>query len=421
MAEFLSKIVPVFLRVMQMSFSAGIVILLVALIRPFVGRASKRLGFWLWALVALRLILPAFPVSRLSLVKGTEFTAAVEYLETKREEQNTALPGPTEQEGGSQETESAPPAENTDAAVLGIPMTVLAGIWMAGIGGMTVYLAISLLRTGKKVSGAAHFRDNLYFCSETESAFIFGLLRPKVIIPAFTEETQLPFIEEHEKTHIRRLDHIWKALGFVLLMLHWMNPLVWIAYMLFARDMELACDEDMIREKDPSYRKEYAEVLILYSTKKRMSASAMPGFGGKMTKRRINCIMKYKKPAPLALILAVLLCLTACGGAITDQGRTTEARTEEDVVLTPQQRLEAFTEEQCIAFLREKGIEEPKESSENWRQFFYAQFKKVVENPDYIPVYGRTDLMAYSIRIRDAVLKETGLSGSPESEEMAKA
>lgn len=180
---------------------------------------------------------------------------------------------------------------------------------MIGVLVMLGYAVYSYLRVRRQVSEAIWLRDNLWICDQVKSPFILGLFRPKIYLSSGMEEAQLPYVIAHEQAHLRRGDQWWKPLGFVLLMIHWYNPFVWVAYILFCRDLELACDESAVRDLTLEERKSYSYALLSCSMQRRLVTVCPLAFGEVGVKKRVKEVLNYKKPSFWILLAAVVVCV----------------------------------------------------------------------------------------------------------------
>ncbi|MDD6034939.1 MAG: DUF6273 domain-containing protein [Lachnospiraceae bacterium] len=207
-------------------------------------------------------------------------------------------------------TEETPdfPAKKTDH------LLIAAVIWLVGIGSMLLYTVFSYVRIYKRVAESAPLSDNVRVCDHIGSPFILGIICPKIYLPSDVSEADKAYVLAHEKAHIRRLDHIWKPLGFLLLAVYWFHPLLWVAYILLCRDIEYACDEKVIKELGPEQKKPYSEALINCSVSKKMISACPLAFGENGVKGRVKSVLHYKKPAFWVLIVSVLVCvgMTVC-------------------------------------------------------------------------------------------------------------
>lgn len=182
-------------------------------------------------------------------------------------------------------------------------------IWIFGMIALALYTAISYWRLRRKVDTAVRYEDNIFQSENVGSPFVLGIIKPKIYLPFKMDEQDMEHVVAHEQAHIRRKDHWWKPLGFLLLTIHWFNPLMWLAYVLLCRDIELACDEKVIKELGNEQRADYTQALVACSVNRRMIAACPLAFGEVGVKERVKSVMNYKKPAFWIIILAVIACV----------------------------------------------------------------------------------------------------------------
>ena len=315
----------IFAKVLNMSLTASLVIVLVIAARFVLRKSPKVFSYALWAVVLFRLLCPVSlpsPVSPLGLldapVAQTEgITTTVEYIPYKVVEaaeentqpdnkpQNTVAQDPTL----SQQTKLEPLREPLSAA------EIITYVWLAGIAVMVIVGVGSYLRFRKHLTGAMQVKDNIYLVDHIDSAFVAGLIRPKVYLPSDIPLKQMGYIIAHEQYHIRRLDHVTKHLSFAALCIHWFNPFVWAAFILSGKDLEMSCDEAVIKRLGEGIRADYSASLLSLATSRRIIAGTPLAFGEGDTKGRINNMAKWKQPKKWVSIVTFILCftiLTAC-------------------------------------------------------------------------------------------------------------
>ncbi len=315
----------IFAKVLNMSLTASLVIVLVIAARFVLRKSPKVFSYALWAVVLFRLLCPVSlpsPVSLLGLmdapVAQTEgVTTTVEYIPYKVVEaaaenpqpdnkpQNTVAQAPTQ----SQQIKVEPQKEPLSAA------EIITYIWLAGIAVMVIVGVGSYLRFRKHLTGAMQVKDNIYLVDHIDSAFVAGLIRPKVYLPSDIPLKQMGYIIAHEQYHIRRLDHVTKHLSFAALCIHWFNPFVWVAFILSGKDLEMSCDEAVINRLGEDIRADYSASLLSLATGRRIIAGTPLAFGEGDTKGRINNMAKWKQPKKWVSIVSFILCftiLTAC-------------------------------------------------------------------------------------------------------------
>jgi len=206
------------------------------------------------------------------------------------------------------------PAKNTMQTV----MNVISIVWLAGIAAMAIYTAVSYYLLRKKIDTAVRFRDNIYKSENVDSPFVVGVIKPKIYLPFNIKEQDAEYVIAHENAHIKRLDYIWKPLGFILLTVYWFNPVMWLGYILLCRDIELACDEKVIAGFDSEQRADYSEALLSCSVNRKVIAACPIAFGEVGVKDRIKSVLNYKKPALWIIILAVVAIIATALCFLTD-------------------------------------------------------------------------------------------------------
>ncbi len=291
------------LKLVNLSITASWLVLAVLLIRLVFRKVPKWVSCFLWGLVALRLICPISIESTLSLIPSAEplpqdilYTGAPELhsgVEIIDNFVNPAL------------SSAVSPTPGTSMNPMQIWLFVLFWIWAAGAAAMLLYALISYLLLRRRVATATLLRENIKQSEGVASPFVLGLFRPVIYLPYSVADEDITYVIAHEKAHIRRKDHWWKPVGFVLLAVYWFNPLLWVAYVLLCRDIEAACDEKVIREMGTEDRRAYSAALLHCSVRHRVIAACPLAFGETDVKGRIKGIMNYKKPAPWVVLLAV--------------------------------------------------------------------------------------------------------------------
>lgn len=286
-----------FTSVLEISWQAGLIALAVMAVRPLLRRAPRRAVCMLWLLVALRLLLPArltveSPVS----LQQPESPPILAYQELRQQEK-VYVSAPPEQR-----LEMAGPAAAQGFALL----DQLPAIWLTGVGCMALYMALSLLRMRWRLRAAPRIQDNVYRCTDWSTPFVLGVLAPRIYVPETVSEQDFPQVLAHERCHIRRWDHVWKPLAFLLLAVNWFNPVLWAAYVLLGRDMERACDEMVLKNADAAQRAAYSRALVACAAQPKMAAVCPLAFGEVAVKERVKNVLNYKKPALWAVILLVV-------------------------------------------------------------------------------------------------------------------
>ena len=298
----------VFLKLLNLSISASWLVLAVLALRLISKRSPKWMNVLLWGIVALRLMLPFSIESALSLIPSAE-TLSPEVVRFD--------PAPTITSGVSVIDNAVNPSlsEHFAAAPLASvnPLyvwTYLAGwVWLIGLGAMLLYALASYLRLRRRVSVSLPIQDHIYLCDAISSPFILGVVKPRIYLPSTLDEIQQQNVLAHEHAHLARHDHWWKPLGFALLAVYWFNPVLWLAYALLCRDIELACDERVIRTMDESAVKTYSTVLLACSMPRKAVITCPLAFGEVGVKERVKNALRYKKPAFWVVAASVAVCV----------------------------------------------------------------------------------------------------------------
>lgn len=293
-----------FLQIANRSISASYLILAVLALRLILRKVPKNLLIWLWALVAIRLALPVSLESTLSLIPKSDPIPA-----------DIALsPAPAIASGVPAIDRAVNPViaenlmPNVTASVnpIQVLLAVLSIVWLVGITVMLLYAAVSYLRLSKQVSVSLRLRGNLYLCDGIATPFILGVIRPKIYLPSDLKPEHQSYVLKHERAHLRHHDNLWKPLGFLLLSVYWFHPLIWVAYLLFCRDLEMACDERAILDLGGDEKKAYSYALLSCAASKRTLAVCPVAFGENSIKARIQNVLRFQKVS-VWVVAAVLL------------------------------------------------------------------------------------------------------------------
>ena len=314
----------VFLKLLNLSISASWLVLAVLVLRLISKRSPKWVNVLLWGIVALRLVLPFSIESALSLIPSAETVspAAVQFD-----------PAPTITSGVSvidnavnpslSEHFSAVPTASVNPLYV---WTEIAGwVWLIGLGAMLLYALVSYLRLRRRVSVSLPIQDHIYLCDAISSPFILGVVKPRIYLPSGLDEVQRQNVLAHEQAHLARRDHWWKPLGFALLAVYWFTPVLWLAYTLLCRDIELACDERVIRTMDESAVKTYSTVLLACSMPRKAVITCPLAFGEVGVKERVRNALHYKKPAFWVVAASVAVCVVVAVCFLTNPPTDTDA------------------------------------------------------------------------------------------------
>ena len=289
-----------------MSISASWVVIAVLTLRFCLKKAPKWVNVLLWGIVAARMVFPFSIESVLSLIPSAETISPTIMMEQSPSVQ-TGVPA-LNHVINPVISGSFTPAPGASANPLQIWIPVLAGIWLFGIAALFLYSAVSYWRLRRKVCEAVILRGNIYQSEKVCSPFVLGIIRPKIYLPYHMDSREMDHVIAHEQTHIRRKDHWWKPLGFLLLTTHWFNPLMWLSYILLCRDIELACDEKVIRKMSNEQRADYTQALVACSVDRRLITACPLAFGEIGVKERVKSVMNYKKPAFWIVLASVIVC-----------------------------------------------------------------------------------------------------------------
>ena len=298
-----------FLKIVNMSISASWVVVAVLALRFCLKKAPKWVNVLLWGIVAARMVFPFSIESVLSLIPSAETISPTIMMEQTPSVQ-TGVPA-LNHVINPVISGSFTPVPGASANPLQIWIPVLTGIWLFGIAALFLYSAVSYWRLRRKVCEAVILRGNLYQSEKVCSPFVLGIIKPKIYLPYHMDSRKMDHVIAHEQTHIRRKDHWWKPLGVLLRTNQWFNPLMWFSYVLLCRDIELACDEKVIREMGNEQRADYTQALVACSVNRRLIAACPLAFGEVGVKERVKSVMNYKKPAFRIVLASVIVCAAA--------------------------------------------------------------------------------------------------------------
>lgn len=311
-----------FLKIINMSISASWVVLVVVLLRLVLRKAPKWITVLLWGIVAVRLICPFSFESVMSLIPSAQ-TISPNIIMDETPEINSGIPiinntvNPVISETLSHDAVNG---ENT----LQIWIAILSCVWLAGITVLVIYIGISYWRIRRNIGTAVLLRKNIYQCEKVISPFVLGIINPKIYLPFNIEKQDMEYVIAHEQAHIRRKDHWWKPLGFVLLTIHWFNPIMWVGYVLLCRDIELACDENVIKEFNNEQRADYSQALLTCSVNRRMISACPLAFGEVSVKNRVRSVLNYKKPAFWIVAIAIIVSIVVSFCFLTNPVNTSD-------------------------------------------------------------------------------------------------
>ena len=314
----------IFLKLLNLSISASWLVLAVLVLRLVSKRSPKWMNVLLWGIVALRLMLPFSIESALSLIPSAETVnpAVVQFDPAPTITSGVKIIDNAVNPSLSEHFAAAPLASVNPLYV----WTEIAGwVWLIGLGAMLLYAFVSYLRLRRRVSVSLPIQDNIYLCDAISSPFILGVVKPRIYLPSGLDEVQRQNVLSHERAHLTRRDHWWKPLGFALLAVYWFNPMLWLAYALLCRDIELACDEQVIRTMDESAVKTYSTVLLACSMPRKAVITCPLAFGEVGVKERVKNALHYKKPAFWVVAASVAVCVIVAVCFLTNPPTDTDA------------------------------------------------------------------------------------------------
>ena len=305
-----------FLEIFNMSVAASYLLLAIVLIRIPLKKAPKWISVLLFGIAAIRLICPLSIESVLSLIPSGE-TVSPDNITNGSPVINSGIPV-IDNTFNPIINETLKPDVGASVNPIQIIAFVASIIWMVGAVALIIYAIVSYLRVKSRVAAAAYVCDNVYRSENISSPFVLGFVKPRIYLPyGLSAETE-NYVLAHERAHLTRMDHIWKPVGYLLLMIHWFNPLVWLGYVLFCRDVELACDEKVIKELSRAERADYSEALLMCSIRSRVISACPLAFGESGVKERIKAVLSYKKPAFWVILIGIIATVVLVVCFLTD-------------------------------------------------------------------------------------------------------
>lgn len=399
----------IFVKLLNMSISASVLILIAVLLRALLKRSPKWIHCLLWGLVAVRLVCPLSFESSFSLAPRADF------VETKlgvQREDGRYMNSVTD--AGKALNVDLDNAQNKNLANKGnadrqSDWKKISWTWFTGVVLLLGYAAISYLRFRKKVQASVRLRDGIYVCDNIRTPFILGVIRPGIYLPSDMDEVQTDNVIAHERAHLSRLDQVWKPLGYCLLAVYWFNPLCWLAYVLFCRDMELACDEKVIRDMDTEDKKVYSRVLLSFSDPSHRIAAGPLAFGEIGVKKRIQSVLNYRKPAFWMVGLAILalvvtsLCFLTNPKEANDPAQTIgtaeyqlpdglEAENADDLTIFTPNAYKVGSEASCADDMISAGYIQKFNTTDDWGTMKDGKIEQVYsDNHSTVEDYGSID------------------------------
>ena len=293
-----------FINLLNMSITASWLALAVFALRLLLKKAPKAISVLLWGLVGIRLICPFSFESVLSLIPSTE-TVPESIVYSQSPAIESGIPAVNSAVNPIISDTFAPTLSDS-VNPLQVVTYIASFVWAIGMIAMLLYTAVSYLRIHRRVREAVPLKDNIMLCDRIDTPFILGVIRPRIFLPSSMDSEDSGYVIAHEKAHLKRRDHWWKPLGFLLLTVYWFNPVLWLAYILLCRDIELACDEKVIKEMGAQIKKPYSNALVNCSVPRRAVAACPLAFGETGVKSRIKSVLSYKRPAFWIVAVAVI-------------------------------------------------------------------------------------------------------------------
>lgn len=325
----------ILIKIIEMSISASWLIAVVIILRLLFKKVPRRIVCCLWAFVALRLVCPFSIESRLSLIpdgklpivtniENADAVGAGDTTGVLLTGSNVNWADGVAEGTADRRTDDLPSTDEASRKAVDV-LNIASIVWLAGICVLLIYALATYMRIKRRTLASVKLEGNIYLCDDIGTPFILGVLRTKIFIPSKLSEEEREYVLAHENAHLKRLDNLWKPLGYVILAVYWFNPLVWVFYMLLCRDIEIACDERVIEDKDIEYKKRYATTLLNCSADKSYITACPLAFGEVGVKQRIKAVLNYKKPAFWVVVVAVLVCIAAAVGFMTNPSSKNDA------------------------------------------------------------------------------------------------
>ena len=301
----------IFLKLLNMSITASWIILAVLGIRLLFRRIPKWITCLLWGVVAIRLIFP------LSIESAFSLQLSAEPIRTSTMVEGELIPyvpsvdsniGVVENTVNPLLAEAFAYQETESVAPLQVFIGIAGSVWLSGMVVLLIFALVSMIKLRLRVREAVRYKENIYICDAVKSPFILGIIKPRIYLSSALSEEEMDYIIAHERAHLKRKDHLWKPFGYLLLCIYWFNPLCWIAYIMLCKDIELACDEKVIKDMSFGDKKEYSRVLLFCATQRHLVMACPLAFGEVGVKERVKTVLNYKKPTFWITIAAIVVC-----------------------------------------------------------------------------------------------------------------
>ena len=301
----------IFLKLLNMSITASWIILAVLGIRLLFRKIPKWITCLLWGVVAIRLIFP------LSIESAFSLQLSAEPIRTSTMVEGELIPyvpsvdsniGVVENTVNPLLAEAFAYQETESVAPLQVFIGIAGSVWLSGMVVLLIFALVSMIKLRLRVREAVRYKENIYICDAVKSPFILGIIKPRIYLSSALSEEEMDYIIAHERAHLKRKDHLWKPFGYLLLCIYWFNPLCWIAYIMLCKDIELACDEKVIKDMSFGDKKEYSRVLLFCATQRHLVMACPLAFGEVGVKERVKTVLNYKKPTFWITIAAIVVC-----------------------------------------------------------------------------------------------------------------
>lgn len=320
----------IFLKLLEMSLLASFIVLAVLLLRLILRKVPKWIFVVMWGIVLIRLVCPFSIESPVGLMPNSESIQIDSGIENTIKIPYLSLPN-NENINNNQSANNSIVQDkaSNDVEVYSHQIkwiNIASVIWISGASMLLIYMIVTYVGIKRKVRTAVALKDNIYQSENVDSPFVLGIIKPKIYLPFKLNEQDMENVIAHEKAHIKRKDYLWKPIGFVMLAVHWFNPLIWISYILLCRDIEAACDEKVIKDYTVEQKADYSQALLSCSVKNKRISACPLAFGEGSVKKRVKSVLNYKKPAFWVIVVAIILCVVLAVCFLTSRKNDSEKK-----------------------------------------------------------------------------------------------
>lgn len=299
----------VFIEILNNALVTSLLIVAVLVVRFMIKPAPKWIACGLWALVAIKLVFPISIESVFSLVPSSKPISS-DMEQSVAPHIETGIPAINQVVNPGLAANFTPQPQDS-VNPLQIVSSVCAVVWVIGVASMLFYLFISYFVLRRTVRASKNVYENIYICDEVSSPFILGIVKPRIYLPSGLSDEVMTCVLEHERTHLKRYDHLWKPIGFLILAVYWFQPLCWVAYTFLCKDIEFACDEKVTKDKDKNWKATYCQALLDCNAKRRIITACPVAFGEVSVKHRIKFVLNYKKPTFWIVVMSLMVSVVA--------------------------------------------------------------------------------------------------------------